>query len=71
MHGRGEESVQGFGWITRRKENLEDQGIDGIGMDLKENGCGIVEWIQLAHNRGWCRSLVNTVMILLVLAPRN
>jgi hypothetical protein len=26
---------------------------DGIRMDLKETGCGSVEWIQLAQDRDW------------------
>jgi hypothetical protein len=28
-HGRGEESVQGLGDKARRREHLEDQGVDG------------------------------------------
>jgi hypothetical protein len=43
---------------------------DGIRMDLREIGWGSVEWIHLAHDRDWCRALVNTVMNLRVLAPR-
>jgi hypothetical protein len=44
---------------------------DGIRMDLREIGCGGVEWIQLAQDRDRWRAVVNTVMKLLVLAPRN
>jgi hypothetical protein len=44
---------------------------DGIRMDLREIGLGSVEWIQLAQDRGWWWSLVNTVMNLQVLAPRS
>jgi hypothetical protein len=44
---------------------------DGIRMDLKEIGCGGVEWIQLAQDRYRWRAVVNTVMKLLVLAPRS
>jgi hypothetical protein len=29
MHGRGEEYVQGFDGKARKKDHLEDQGIDG------------------------------------------
>jgi hypothetical protein len=42
---------------------------DGIRINLKENGWGSVEWIQLAQDRGQWRVIVNTVMNLLVLAP--
>jgi hypothetical protein len=31
---------------------------DGIRMDLRETGCGGVEWIQLAHDRDWCGGLL-------------
>jgi hypothetical protein len=44
---------------------------DGIRMDLRENGWGSVEWIQLAPDRDRWRAVVNTVMKLRVLAPRN
>jgi hypothetical protein len=44
---------------------------DGIRMDLRENGWGSVDWIQLAQDRDLWRALVNTVMNLLVLAPRS
>jgi hypothetical protein len=44
---------------------------DGIQMDLREIGWGSVEWIQLAQDRGRWRALVNNVMNLRVLAPRN
>jgi hypothetical protein len=44
---------------------------DGIRMDLREIGWGSVDWIRLAQDRDRWRALVNTVMILRVLAPRN
>jgi hypothetical protein len=44
---------------------------DGIRMDLGETGWGNVEWTQLTQDRGRWRALVNTVMSLPVLAPRN
>jgi hypothetical protein len=31
-------------------------------MDLKETGCEVVNWIQLAQDRDQWRALVNTVM---------
>jgi hypothetical protein len=40
-------------------------------MDLREIGWGGVDWIQLAQDRDRWRALVNTVMNLRVLAPRN
>jgi hypothetical protein len=44
---------------------------DGIIMDLREIGCGSVDWIQLAQGRVRWRILVNMVMNLRVLAPRS
>jgi hypothetical protein len=44
---------------------------DGIRMDLREIGWGSVDWIQLAQDRDRWWALVNTVMNLLVLAPRR
>jgi hypothetical protein len=44
---------------------------DGIEMDLREIGCGGVEWIHLAQDRGRWRAVVNAVMNLRVLAPRS
>jgi hypothetical protein len=44
---------------------------DGIRMDLTEIGWGRVEWIQLAQDRDRGRAVVNTVMNLRVLEPRN
>jgi hypothetical protein len=44
---------------------------DGIRMDLGETGWWSEEWIQLAQDRDRWGALVNTVMNLLVLAPRS
>jgi hypothetical protein len=44
---------------------------DGIRMDLRENGWGSVDWIQLAQDRDRWWVVVNTVMNLRVLAPRS
>jgi hypothetical protein len=44
---------------------------DGIKMDLREIGWGGVEWIHLAQDRDRWRAVVNAVMNLRVLAPRN
>jgi hypothetical protein len=40
-------------------------------MDLRETGWGTVDWIQLAQDRDRWRALVNTVMILRVMAQRS
>ena len=39
---------------------------DDIKMDLQELGCGDVDWIELAQDRGRGRALVNAVMNLRV-----
>jgi hypothetical protein len=45
---------------------------DGIRMDLREiDWEGSVDWIQLAQDRDRWRVLVNLMINLLVLAPRN
>jgi hypothetical protein len=44
---------------------------DGIKMDLKEIGCGGVEWIHLAQDRDRWRAVVNAVMNLQVLVSRS
>jgi hypothetical protein len=44
---------------------------DGIRMDLREIGLGVVDWIQLAQDRNRWRAVVSAVMNLRVLAPRS
>ena len=39
--------------------------VDNIRMDLQEVGCGYMDWIGLAQDRGW-RTLVSAVMNLRV-----
>jgi hypothetical protein len=71
---RGEECVQGFDGKPEGKRPLgrpRRRWEDGIRMDLKEIGWASVEWIQVAQDRDRWRGLVNTVMNLLVLAPRS
>jgi hypothetical protein len=66
-HGRGEESVQGKRSRGRPRRRWEDE----IRMDLREIGWGCIEWYQLAKGKGRWWSLVNTMMKLRVLTPRN
>jgi hypothetical protein len=44
---------------------------DGIKMDHKEIVSGDVEWIHLAQDRNRWRAVVNAVMNIRVLVPRN
>jgi hypothetical protein len=54
----------------KERHHLEDEGVDGIRIYVREIRCG-VEWIQLAQYRDRCRDLVKTVMNLRFLAPPN
>ena len=40
--------------------------VDNIMMDLQEVGCGYMDWIVLAQDRGMWRTLVSAVMNLRV-----
>jgi hypothetical protein len=44
---------------------------DGIRMDLREIGLGVVDWIRLAQDRDRWLAVVIAVMNLRVLAPRS
>jgi hypothetical protein len=49
----------------RERDHLEEPGIewdDNIKMDLQKEGCGGMDWIDLAQERDKCQALVNTVM---------
>jgi alpha-glucosidase (family GH31 glycosyl hydrolase) len=62
----------GFWWESPWERGyLKDQGVDEIKMDLRELGCGDVEWIHLAQDRDRRQALVNAVMNLHVLAPHS
>jgi hypothetical protein len=54
--GRGE-AYTGFWWGKLRERELgrlRHRWADNIKMDLKELGCGGMDWINLAHDRGTC-----------------
>jgi hypothetical protein len=65
-HGRGLESVQGFGGkASKERDHLEDprrRWEDGIRMDLREIDWGGIDWIQLSQDMDRWWSLINTVM---------
>jgi hypothetical protein len=53
----------------KERDHSEDQGIDGrMGSEwiFGRLAGGVVEWIQLAQDRGWWWALVNAVMNLWV-----
>jgi hypothetical protein len=57
----------------KEKDHLEDQGVGGIRMDLREIGLGggCVHWIRLDQDRDRWRAVVSAVMNLRVLALRS
>jgi hypothetical protein len=61
-----------FWWESpKERDRSEDQGADGIRMDLREIGLGGVDWIRLAQDRDRWSAVVSAVMNLRVLAPRS
>jgi hypothetical protein len=44
---------------------------DGIRMDLRETGLGVLDWILLAQDRDRWRAVVSAVMNIRILAPRS
>jgi hypothetical protein len=53
--------------LGRRRRRWED----GIRMDLRDIGLGVVDWIRLAQDRDRWRAVVSAAMNLRVLAPRS
>jgi hypothetical protein len=54
------------------KDLLEDQGVDGIKMDLRDIGWGRGVGVNSpGSGQGRCWAVVNAVMNLRVLAPRS
>jgi hypothetical protein len=50
----------------KERDLLEDGGVDGMRMVVRETGWEDVEWVQLAHDRDRWRAVVNAVMNLQV-----
>jgi hypothetical protein len=46
----------------KERDHLEDQGVGGIRMDLRETGLGGVDWIRLAQDRNRWQAVVSAVM---------
>jgi hypothetical protein len=59
--------LEGKGPLERPRRRWED----GIKMDLREIGWGVVEWIELAQDRDRWRAVVNAVMNLRVVASQS
>ena len=57
----------GSWWGNRReRDHWGDLGVDNIRTDLREVGCGYMDWIGLAQDRDRWRTLVSAVMNLRV-----
>jgi hypothetical protein len=59
----------GFWWGNLRRRPLgrpRHRWEDNIRIDLREVGCGFVDWMELAQDRGRWRALASAVMNLRV-----
>jgi len=67
-YGGEERNVQGFGGETRERPlgRPRHRWEDNIKLDLKEVGCGCMDWIKLPKDRDSWRALANVVMNLQV-----
>jgi hypothetical protein len=67
--GKGRDAYR---FLVEKPEGRRPLGIprrrweDNIRMDLREVGCGCVDWMELAQDRDRWRTLVNAVMNLRV-----
>ena len=67
--GRGEASTGFRRGNLREREPLgrpRRRWEDNIKMDLQKEGCGVMDWIELAQDKDRWRALVNAVMNLRV-----
>jgi hypothetical protein len=55
----------------KERDRSEDQGVDGIRMDVREIGLRSVNCIRLAQDWDRWRAVVSAVMNLRVLPPRS
>ena len=53
-------------WAGHVARMGEEMGVYNIRMDLQEVGCGYMDWIGMAQDRGRWRTLVSAVMNLRV-----
>ena len=60
--GGEERRIQGKPEGKRPLGRHQCRWVDNIKMDLQEVGCGGMDWIELAQDRGRWRALVNVVM---------
>jgi hypothetical protein len=61
-----------FWWESPKEiDYSEDQGVDGIRMDLGKTGLVGVDWIRLAQDTDRWRAVVSALMNLRVLAPHR
>jgi len=60
--GGEERRIQGKPEGKRPLGRPQCRWVDNIKMDLQEVGCGGMDWIELAQDRGRWRALVNVVM---------
>ena len=69
MYGREQRRIQGFGGKPEGKRPFgrpRRRWEDNIKMDFQEEGCGGMDWINVAQDSDRWRSLVNEVINLRV-----
>ena len=64
-YGGGERRIQDFGGKPEGKRRIgrtRRRWEDNIKMDLREVGCGVMDWIELAQDTDRWRALLTAVM---------